>query len=227
MRPLPVQQTRSVTMRTKTVDWLAVMLMSVASHVAAADPASLAGAWSLDERSSDDPVHELDPRNGGDGLGRRLVKSVNVFGIPVGSLPLPGDDEAEEEPLSPQQILGPLAYAFEATYRLRIAQGDAATEIRYGNASPTVYRTPSTFELGSGWTSKVEWRDGKLTIEHERAADGAHVSERYWVDARADELHWTVQLKKPKTGAVNVKRVFYRPPTTENAGVPLTAQLLP
>ena len=216
-------------MRTKAVEWLTiVLLMAAAGHAAAADArGSLAGTWSLDERASDDSVRELDPRNGGDGLGRRIASSVNVFGIPVGSLPLPGDDEADEEPLSPGQVVGALAHVFEATYRLRIAQDDKITQIVYGNEPTIAYRTPETV-VRNGWTSKSEWRDGELTIEHVRTADGAQISERYWVEARADELHWTARLKRTaKKGTVDVKRVFYRTPRAENAAVPLAAQLLP
>jgi hypothetical protein len=207
--------------------WLTVALMLLAGQAAAAESRdSLAGAWSLDERSSDDPVHELDPRNGGDGLARRIARGATVFGIPVGSLPLPGDEEAEEEPLSPQQIVGELSYVFEATYRLRIAQDAAMTEIRYGNSHTVTYRTPETVER-NGWRSKAEIRNGELTIEHERVADGARVSEKYWVESRADELHWTARFKHPKKGNVDVKRVYYRPPSTQGASVPLTARLLP
>ena len=214
-------------MRIKTVGWLAVALL-VTGPVTAADSAeSLAGTWSLDDRSSDDPVQKLDPRNGGEGLGRRIASGVNVFGIPVGSLPLPGDDKAEEEPLSPEQIVGALAYVFEATYRLRIAQDDKITEIRYGNAPTNTYLAGGTVEH-DGWRSTVEWRDGELTIEHERPADGAHLSERYWVETRADELHWTVHFKRPKKkGTVDVKRVFYRAPTNQDSNLPFSAQLSP
>ncbi|HVJ30622.1 MAG TPA: hypothetical protein VNA66_09970, partial [Gammaproteobacteria bacterium] len=60
-----------------------------------------------------------------------------------------------------------------------------------------------------------------------RAADGAHVSERYWVEARADELHWTAQFKRAKSRTVEVKRVFYRAPVDRDANLPLTAQLSP
>ena len=211
-------------MKKKAVVTVALLLL--AGHAAAADSGpSLAGTWSLDDRSSDDPVHELDPRNGGEGLGRRIVNGATVFGIPVGSLPLPGDDEKEEDPLTPEQIVGALAYVFEATYRLRITETDAATEVRYGNAPSIVYHDSDTLQR-SGWTSKVELRDGELTVEHERAADGAHVSERYWVEPRADELHWTARFKRAKGKAVEVKRVFYRAPGP-NAGVRLAAQLTP
>ena len=216
-------------MTSKTVEWLAaVLFMSVAGHVAAADAdASLAGTWSLDDRSSDDPIDEIGGK-GGDGLARRIVKSVNVFGIPVGSLPFPGEGQEEEEPLTPAQIVGPsLAYAFEATYRLRITQNASATEIRYANAPSYIYRDGDTFQH-DGWTSKVEWHDGELTIEHERPADGARISERYWIEERADELHWTVRMKRPKkSGNVDVKRVFYRAPTNQDANLQLTAQLSP
>ena len=215
-------------MTKRTVGLLAVVLMaSVAGHgVAAESGDSLAGTWSLDDRSSDDPIDKIDGR-GGDGLGRRIVKNVTISGFPVGSLPFPGDEKEEEEPLTPAQIVGAsLAYVFEATYRLRITQNDSTTEIRYGNAPSNIYRAAATFQH-DGWTSKAEWRGGELTIEHERPADGAHISQRYWVEARADELHWTVRMKRPKKGTVDVKRVFYRAPAVQDASLQLTAQLSP
>lgn len=215
-------------MRTRVFAWLPVaLLLSFTGPMAAAESrGSLAGTWTLDDRS-EDPVRALDPRNGGDGLGKRIARSVNVFGIPVGSLPLPGDDKADEDPLSPQQIVGERAYVFEATYRLRIAHDEKVTQIVYGNAPTITYYPPETVAR-NGWTSKSEWRDGELTIEHVRTADGATISERYWVEARADELHWTARLKRPtKKGTVDVKRVFYRTPRDENATLPLAARLSP
>ena len=91
-------------MRTRLCEWLTVALLtSLTGHAAAADSrGSLAGTWSLDD-GSEDPVRALDPRNGGDGLGRRIARSVTVFGIPVGSLPLPGDDKANEDPSHPSK----------------------------------------------------------------------------------------------------------------------------
>ena len=64
-----------------------------------------------------------------------------------------------------------------------IDQRAAVAVSRPGNAPTISYLTPATFEH-DGSTSKVEWREGALTIEHERPSDGAHVSERYWVEAR-------------------------------------------
>ena len=212
-------------MRMKTVAWLAVGLMvSVAGHVAAADSGkSLAGTWSLDDRSSDDPVDEIGGKHG-NGLGQ-IVRSVNIFGFPVGAV-MPDEEQKKEEPLTPQQVAGALAYVFESTYKLRITQNDAGTEIRYGNAPTKVYRPPATFEH-DGWTSTVELRDGALTVEHERPSDGAHVSERYWVEARADELHWTAQFKRHKGKTVDIKRVFYRAPEGQDGRLELSAQLSP
>ena len=215
-------------MKTRVVALLAIALLTLSGQASAADSGkALAGTWSLDDRSSDDPVEAIEGKHG-NGLGRQIVKSVNIFGIPVGSLPLPGDDEGEkEDPPTPAQIVGAsLAYVFEATYRLRITQNDSATEIRYGNAPANVYRDGVMFEH-DGWTSKVELRNGALAIEHERPADGAHISERYWVEPRADELRWTATLKRPKKGTVEVKRVFYRAPANQDANLPLTAQLSP
>lgn len=209
----------------KTLEWLLVgLLASAASPATAADlDGALAGTWSLDERASDDPVRKIQGEHAGNGLARQVVRSINVFGFPVGSV-LP-DDEEEKDPPAPQDVLGALSYVFEATYKLRITQSDGATEIRYGNAPSMIYRKSGAFE-SNGWKSKVELRGGELTIEHERI-DGARVSERYSVDNPADELHWTARFKHPKARAVDVKRVFYRAPNAKSAAAQLTARLSP
>jgi hypothetical protein len=213
-------------MKTRAVEWLAVALLCLAGHPAAAADAdsSLAGTWSLDDRSSDDPVSEIGGKHG-NGLGRQIIRSVNVFGFPVGAV-MPSEGQEKEDPLTPQQVVGALSYVFEATYKLRITQNQATTEIRYGNSPTMSYRAPATFQ-NDGWTSKVEWHNGALTIEHDRPSDGAHVSERYWVVAKADELHWTAQFKRAKTGTIDVKRVYYRAPTDQDTKLPLTAGLTP
>ena len=213
-------------MKTSAIEWLAAALLCLGGHaaVAAGSAGSLAGTWSLDDRSSDDPVGEIGGKHG-NGIAKQIVRNVNIFGFPVGSV-LPGEEQEKEDPLTPQQVVGALSYVFEATYKLQITQNDSTTEVRYGNSPTMVYRTPTTFDH-DGWTSKVEWHNGALTIEHERPSDGAHVSERYWVVAKADELHWTAQFKRAKSGTVDVKRVFYRAPVDQDANLPLTAQISP
>jgi hypothetical protein len=209
-------------MKPTTLRWLLVTSMMFAvGQTAVADEGSLAGTWLLDDRSSDDPVRELAGEHAGDGLGRRVARSVNVFGFPVGSV-IPDEEENEEDPPAPQDVLGALSYVFEATYRLRITQTNGTTEIRYGNAPSMIYRSSGTFEK-DGWKSKVEWRNGELTIAHERI-DGASVSERYWIEKRSEELHWTARFKHPKSRAVEVERVFYRAPDAASSSLPLTAR---
>jgi hypothetical protein len=211
-------------MRMKVVEWLAVgSLLAVTGQATAADSGkSLAGSWSLDDRSSDNPVDEIGGKHG-NGIGKQIVRSVNVFGFPVGAV-IPDESQGKEDPLTPQQVVGALAYVFESTYRLRITQNDTATVIRYGNAPTVTYLTPANFQH-EGWTSKVELRDGAMTIEHDRPSDGAHVSERYWVEPRAEELHWTAQFKPRKGKTVDVKRVFYRAPVDQDTKLELSAQL--
>jgi hypothetical protein len=51
---------------------------SVAGDALASEsPGSLAGTWSLEDRSSDDPVAEIDGKHG-DRLGRRIVRGVST-----------------------------------------------------------------------------------------------------------------------------------------------------
>jgi hypothetical protein len=210
-------------MKPTSFKWLPVALMMIAVGRAAAGDGdgSLAGTWLLDDRSSEDPVRELTGEHATDGLGRRVARSVNIFGFPVGSV-IPDEAEDKEDPPAPQDVLGALSYVFEATYRLRITQSDGVTEIRYGNAPSMIYRSSGTFENG-GWKSKVEWRDGQLAIAHERI-DGASVSERYFVEERTEELHWTARFKHPKSRAVEVERVFYRAPDAASSSLPFTAR---
>jgi len=194
-------------MGTYVVTGVAIALASLAAHAAPTkDPADLTGTWTLEERSSDDPVRVL---NGEHGRGDRVVSGVTIFGFPVGSLPrqenAPSDGENE-------QALGGVEHVFEATYRLRIRRDADATEIRYGNDPAITYRDGVKTER-DGATARAQWQGGTFTVEH-TLADGSHVRERYWVDARSGDLQWTVNLTRRK-GSVDVERNFYRVPDAE------------
>ena len=184
---------------------LAITLAAaMAARAAADDATALAGIWTLDTRASDDPVRVLRDGDHGDGIGRRVARGVSIFGIPVGSLPR----SAGDEPVEPDEDLRGVEHVFESTHRLSIEQQTEATQIRYGNALAIDYRGGQRVEH-EGAVTTAEWQDGVLTVEHE-LADGTRVSERYSYHTRADELHWTVRLKRRKTSAVEIERVFYR-----------------
>lgn len=188
------------------VSLVAVALASVGVHAALAEGGTdLSGTWMLDEILSDDPVRVMRDGVSGDGLGRRVARGVSIFGIPVGNLPPPAGADNEVEP---EDGLRGVEHVFESIGRLRIEQDVAATEIRYGNAPAVTYRHEARDER-EGAAVSVEWQNGILEIEHE-LADGARLSERYWVEARSGELHWTARLKRNKTPAADVKRIFYR-----------------
>jgi hypothetical protein len=194
------------------VAFIGVALASLATNVTmAATEADLTGTWTLDERSSDDPVRALRGRERGGGRGPRV--GVSIFGVPVGgsSQSTSGDDRVEEEDEGEDEAEDDLVgveHVFESTFRLRIEHDPATTTIRYGN-EPVIAYTHGTRAEREGAVTSANWEDEVLVVEHQ-LADGTRVSERYWVKARSDELHWTVRLERSKASAVDIERVFYR-----------------
>jgi len=181
--------------------------------VAAEGETGLTGTWTLDERSSDDPVQELRGRQSNGEPGKQVVRGISIFGVPVGELAVPDtqdvddDDEDEAANAAPRGV----EHVFESTFRLTVQQDEDVTEIRYGAGPSMIYRHASRFEHDDT-VVRADWQDERLSVEHE-LADGARVSERYWVEARSGELNWTVRLKRDGERTVDVKRIFYRSPT--------------
>jgi len=169
----------------------------------------LTGTWVLDDSLSDDPVAVLRERSSpsGSGLGRAVVNGISVFGIPVGSLPLPSGND--DEPADIDEAAGPAAYAVSVVERLGIVQEAAASTFDYGNAT-RVYPHGVRQESDAG-TVVAEWRGGGLEIEH-RLDNGTRITETYELDA-VDQLHWTVRFKEHKADGVVIERVYYRTKT--------------
>jgi hypothetical protein len=172
------------------------------------NPEDLAGDWTLDERTSDDPVRVL--RDGDHGRSRngRVSATGSVFGIPIGGgviAPRAEDDDDDED--SSLAGLDGVEHVFEATYRLRIRREGNVTEIRYGNEPTITYRDGAKTQR-DGHTVQAQWERGTFTVEHE-LDNGSLVSERYWVDSRSGELHWAVELTRRK-GSAKIDRDFRR-----------------
>ena len=182
--------------------------LCLAATLARADGGvDLTGTWVLDDALSDDPAAVLRERSSpsGSGLGRAVVRDISVFGIPVGSLPLPtGNDD---EPKDAEEVAGPAAYAVSAVERLEIAQDAAASTFDYGNATSVSYRHGVRQESDAG-TALAEWRGGALEIEH-RLRNGTRITETYELDD-VQQLHWTVRFKERKGDGVVIERVYYR-----------------
>ena len=128
--------------------------------------------------------------------------------MPVGGGPRSSD--RDDEPEKPD--LAGAEHVFEATYRLHLRREGNVTEIRYGAQTTIVYRD-GVEARRDGAVARAECDGGVFTVEHE-LADGSLVSERYWVEARTGELHWTAELTSRKN-SVDVERLFYRSPASE------------
>jgi hypothetical protein len=203
-------------MRGSMIAGVAVALAATgAIAFSAEDGAGLSGTWTLEERSSDDPVRELRGSGSGgegSGVGKEIARGISIFGVPVGGIAFPeesvDDEDDEKDDAATNGSLRGVEHVFEATYRLVVQQNEDVTEIRYANGPSMIYRHASRIEREDGSVMRADWQNDRLSVEHE-LANGARVSERYWVDARTGELNWTVRLKRDRD-TVNVKRIFYR-----------------
>jgi hypothetical protein len=189
-----------------------LVLAALIAHAAPTkDAKDLAGTWTLEEGSSDDPVRLLRGERGRG--GGRIAGNASIFGIPVGGPGGLGGSRSEDSRDKPKpEDLGGVEHVFEATYRLNIKREGNVTEIRYG-AEPTIKYYDGTKLEHGGAVARPEWQGGVFTVKHE-LADGSLAEERYWVDARSGELHWTAELTSRKS-SVDVERVFYRSPASE------------
>ena len=197
----------SLSLTPQRVVGLLVGLCLVATLARADGDADLTGTWELDDSLSDDPVAVLRERSSpsGSGLGRAVVRNISVFGIPVGSLPLPSGND--DEPTEVDEAAGPAAYTVSVVERLGIVQEAAASTFDYGNATRVRYPHGVRQESDAG-TVVAEWRGGGLEIEH-RLSNGTKITETYELDA-VDQLHWTVRFKERKGDSVVIERVYYR-----------------
>ncbi|HUQ52246.1 MAG TPA: hypothetical protein VM692_08480, partial [Gammaproteobacteria bacterium] len=117
------------------------LALQLAHAAPSKEPAQLTGTWTLNERSSDDPVRVLNGERGrGGGRNFKVTTGGSIFGVPVGNLPRPAkdedDDDDEDEEARHDDLQG-AEHVFKATYRLRIRREGDVTEIRYGN-DPTI-----------------------------------------------------------------------------------------
>jgi hypothetical protein len=184
-----------------------LLLMSAGVVAQPAGPPDLTGTWVLDKPHSDDPARpreERSSRGGGSGVARQVVRGISVFGIPVGSLPVPAGHEAE--PLEADDLPGAEQALSEVTH-IRILQESSATEFDYGGALTATYQHGRVSQNPDG-TVRAAWNGDVFEVVHELES-GTKVTETYLLDA-AQVLHWLVRLKQKKADAVVVERVFRR-----------------
>ena len=120
------------------------------------------------------------------GIGRVPIKGINVFGIPVGSLPLPTGHEPE--PLRRTTYPG-AEQALSVVPQIRILQEASADQFDYGGPRTATYehRPPSEDRDGS---VRAGWNGDVFEVVHEYE-NGTTVTETYCSTGRRFALDRT------------------------------------
>jgi hypothetical protein len=171
-----------------------------------ADRADLTGTWILQKRASDNPARprtETATKKGG-GVAREVVRGISVFGIPVGSLPLPA--KHEPEPLDVDDLAG-AEQLLSQVVRIKILLESAAAEFDYGESMSATYVYGARTQNGDR-AVHAAWDHDVLEVVHE-IEGGARVTETYLLDAAGD-LRWTVRFEQKRAETRVVERVFTR-----------------
>jgi hypothetical protein len=170
-------------------------------------PPDLTGTWAIVKSQSDNPARprtEDSSKKSGSGVARQVARGISVFGIPVGSLPVPA--KREPEPLDVDALVGAEQLLSEVA-QIRILQDASATELDYGGAMSATYDHGVRTQDGDR-TVHASWNRDVFEVVHELEG-GAQVYETYLLDAAGD-LHWTVRLKQKKAETRVIERVFTR-----------------
>jgi len=182
-------------------------LFTLSESAAAAVP-DFTGTWVLDKPHSDSPARprtENESKKGaGSGLAKQVVRGVNIFGIPVGSLPLPA--KHEPEPLDVDALSGAEQLLSEVT-QIRILQEPSAAEFDYGGPLTATYVYGAKSQDGDR-TVRASWNHDVFEVVHE-IEGGARVKETYLLDGAGD-LVWTVRIEQKHAETRVIERVFMR-----------------
>lgn len=200
------------TMKTAALLLAATLMTAALPGGARGDEApTITGNWILDESRSDDPakaVREASTQSGHkpDGALRRFARSVRIFGIPVGGLPLPSGQSKQDSEVPDELSHAP--YILQKVDTIRVLQEDAATQLEYGTGDLVIYRHGERIDAEDA-TVEAGWRQGSFVVEHE-LEDGTKITETYRVDTSYDELHWTVTVRAKKAEPIEITRVYER-----------------
>lgn len=170
----------------------------------------LTGSWVLDAARSDDPgaVLREEPRDASGSRGgalSRVARGVVIFGIPVGSLPLPGGGSSRSTEAA--EAIVDVDYALRQVSELRILQQGDATQLEYGRRLVS-FEHGAVTETAHG-TVRADWDGDEFKVDHE-LDDGTKVVETYRFDAATDRLHWDLSLKRKRSKAVDISRIYER-----------------
>jgi hypothetical protein len=172
-----------------------------------AEPPDLNGTWVLEPLQSQDPAEVLSEAGGASSQGagqavKRVLRGINIFGVPVGSLPLPSKQEEEPD----DDELAYLERLLAAT-ELGILQESSATEFDYKPGDFATYG--HGIEVETDMASVVaDWRNEIFEISHDLST-GTKILESFVLEPTG-ALRWTVQIKRKREQAVDIMRVFTR-----------------
>jgi hypothetical protein len=203
---------------------LPIAALALAGAAAAADPPDLTGTWSLEKRRSDNPARprtEESKKKGGSGAAKQVARGISVFGIPVGSLPLPS--KREPEPLAVDDLAGAEQLMSEVL-QIRILQEPGAVEFDYGGAMSATYELGARARDGER-TVVASWNHDMLEVVRELDHD-ARVTETYLLDGAGD-LVWTVRLEQKRAEPRVIERIFTRARSGASTAPSTQARLRP
>jgi len=186
------------------------LLATFSTEVAADDRTDLTGTWVIDTSISDDPGQALrdarESSSNGSGSLARMARGISVFGIPIGSLPLPGGGSRSEA--DDAEAIVDVDYLLANVSEIRVLQQAKATQFEYGQNELVSYEHGVSGETEHG-TVLADWDRHGFTVEHD-LENGTRVTETYVLDPATDRLHWDVSVRRKKAKAIEISRVYDR-----------------
>jgi hypothetical protein len=178
-----------------------------------AQESPLTGTWVRNDALSDDVKTVLEQSSSSerkklDGGLKRFARSIVVFGIPVGQMPMPSGSSTSDDK---EAYWESADYLLNDVPEIRILQGDDATQFEYGNDTLFIYEHGATTETDDA-TIEAAWKRDRFVIE-QTLDDGGTILETFQIEPDSQQLVWTVSLKRSKAKTIDIVRTYERKST--------------